>query len=442
MDTRALQSIYQQGRIFEMKRAGRRVVPWVGLLMALVSSLPVQGAERLVFPDAVGFGIHTPAGTDGRVIRVTNLKPEGRGSLKEAIETEGARLVVFDVGGVIDMQRSSLKIRSPFITIAGQTAPSPGITIVRGGISVRTHDVLIQHIRVRPGDAEQPKRSGWEVDGIGVTGEDAFNVIVDHCSLTWAVDENLSSSGPNTKGAEATSHRVTFSNNIIAEALHDSSHAKGPHSMGSLIHDFSQNIAIIGNLYAHNNDRNPYFKAHTTGVIVNNLIYNPGAAAIKLSFAPSEWKGAKYEPENARVSIVGNVFIHGADTRAEVPMVFSQGDAYMEDNLAFDAQGKPLDVVTRGINILESKPSWFDGLKPIPGSQVVDSIVKNVGARPWDRDEVDKRVIKDLQQRKGRIIDSQQQVGGYPNYEPTRHRVKVPKTGRQQWLASFGSQGH
>ena len=235
------------------------------------------------------FGMNTPGGRGGRVIRVTNLLASGQGSLDAALSASGPRIVVFEVGGVIDLNKTRLNIREPYVTVAGQTAPSPGITIIRGAIFIQTHDVIVQHIRVRPGDAGEPKRSGWEPDGISTAGGDAYNVLIEHCSISWAVDENLSASGPNTEGPDATSRRIAFVNCIIAECLNDASHSKGPHSMGSLIHDFCREIAIIGNLYAHNANRNPYFKAFTTGVIVNNLIYNPGSRAIQLSFSDSEF---------------------------------------------------------------------------------------------------------------------------------------------------------
>jgi hypothetical protein len=177
----------------------------------------------------------TEGGLGGRILRVTNLNADGPGSLREALGTQGPRIVVFEVGGVIDLGESTLVIEEPFVTLAGQTAPSPGITLIRGSIRITTHDVLVQHIRVRPGDAGHPRRSGWEPDGISTYGAEAYNIVVDHCSITWAVDENLSASGPQHEGRAGTSHAVTFSNNIVAEALDDASHAEGRHSKGTLI---------------------------------------------------------------------------------------------------------------------------------------------------------------------------------------------------------------
>ncbi len=105
---------------------------------------------------------------------------------------------MFEVGGVIDMQKHEIKIKEPFLTLAGQTAPSPGITVIRTGIDVLTHDVILQHIRVRTGTAGAEPRKGRAPDAFSTIG--AHNVIVDHCSMTWAVDENLSASGPRFTG--------------------------------------------------------------------------------------------------------------------------------------------------------------------------------------------------------------------------------------------------
>src|SRR5688500_1193676 len=229
-------------------------------LAATTVSFATHASADPAFPGALGWAADTPGGRGGKIVRVTTLDAAGRGSFTEAINTQGPRIVVFEVGGVIDLGKQELKITEPFLTIAGQTAPSPGITLINGGLSIQTHDVVIQHLRVRPGEAGAAKKSGWEPDGI--TAWSARNVIVDHCSITWAVDENLSASGPRFDGGDsprdwqnATSRRVTFSNNLLAEGLSNSSHSKGEHSKGSLIHDNTSEILIVGNLYASNMER-------------------------------------------------------------------------------------------------------------------------------------------------------------------------------------------
>ncbi len=384
----------------------------------------------------VGF-TRTQGGKGGEVIRVTTLKNEGPGSLKAALETKGPRIVVFEVGGVIDLAQTNLSITEPFLTLAGQTAPSPGITLIRGGMRIEAHDVIVQHIRIRPGDVGDPKQSGWEPDGLSTVGANAHDIVVEHCSFTWATDENLSASGPRLEGPEATSRRITFRHNIIAECLSDSTHAKGEHSKGTLIHDFCQDIAVIGNLYAHNLDRNPYFKAYTTGVIVNNLIYNPGRNAIQLGYWGKEWQKSTYKPVNARVSVVGNVMRHGADTRKNLALVSDKGDAYLEDNLAFDRGGKPVPLTTKKITLLQEKPVWPEELNPLPAENVETYVLQKAGARPWERDAIDARIVEQVRTRKGRIIDSQEEVGGYPHLNPTERKLNVPAENVQAWLETF-----
>lgn len=403
---------------------------FIGIFCILIE---IASAQKSI-PGNIAFGNPTLGGLNGQVIRVTTLNSEGPGSLREAIETKGPRIVVFEVGGVIDLEKKGLEIREPYITVAGQTAPSPGITIIKGGFWTDTHDIVMQHIRVRPGDAGEPKKSGWSPDGLTTSGGNAFNIIIDHCSFTWAVDENLSASGRRTEGPDSTSHRITFSNNIIAEALDNSSHEKGPHSKGSLIHDFCRDIAIVGNLYAHNEMRNPYFKAYSEGVIINNIIYNPGKVAIQLYYSRNEWINSRYEPENCKVSIVGNILFAGVDTRKNMALVASMGDAYMEDNQAFDIEGKPIPLTFGDINILKEKPSWPHNFRALPSEDLLDYMVKNVGARPNDRDEIDRRIIQDLLDRSGEIIDSQEEVGGYPKHPESYHRLDIPEKDIESWL--------
>lgn len=407
---------------------------------SLFCFLLIQLNAQTTIPDNIAYGEPTRGGLDGKIIRVTNLESGGKGSLREALETKGPRVVVFEVGGVIDLKKSSIRITEPFLTIAGQTAPSPGITLIRGGFSVSTHDIVIKHISVRPGDAGEAKRSGWEPDGMSTSGGNAYNIIVDHCSFTWAVDENLSASGTRTEGPDSTSHKITFSNNIIAEGLHNSSHAKGSHSKGTLIHDFCRDIAVVGNLYAHNVMRNPYFKAFTEGVVVNNLIYNPGRIAIQMSYVRNEWKGAKYKPENGKISVVGNVLHKGIDSKEYIALVGNKGDAFLEDNQAYNKDGKAAELTSGEMEILSVKPSWPDNLVALPSSVLEDYILANVGARPKDRDPIDQRIIDDFVNRKGKIIDSQEEVGGYPSYKKTYRKLDIPKENIESWLEKMAAE--
>jgi len=422
-----------------MNRRHTLISACLGLFAALALSLsnPAPALAQsgpLAFPGALGWASATPGGRGGEIIRVTNLNSEGPGSLRAAIEADGPRIVVFEVGGVIDLEMKTLRLRNPFITIAGQTAPSPGITLIRGGMDITAHDVIVQHIRIRPGSADQGWMSGWDEDGISTVG--AYNVIIDHCSLTWATDENLSASGPRFTGSTpeewraGTSHNITFSNNIVGESLAYSSHSKGEHSKGSLIHDNVTGLLIIGNLYAHNYERSPLFKGGVHGVIVNNLIYNPGPRAIHYNLAPEEWGDVPFEV--GKMSVVGNVLRAGPSTPTDhlaFMMIGGAGDVeyYGLDNIAVDQVGEPMRMfgryTTSPARIIEVSrpPVWWEGLTPIPAVDVQRSVLSTAGARPWDRDMRDVLLIAEVAEGRGEIIDHEREVGGYPAVgEPSR----------------------
>jgi hypothetical protein len=392
------------------------------LLGLWVLSISANGQE-LAFPGAQGWASTTPGGRGGKIIRVTTLADKGPGSFAEAIAVADPRIIVFEVGGIIDLKGQILSIRNPFLTIAGQTAPSPGITFVDGGINVHTHDVVIQHIRIRQGAARHAK--GWEPDAMATIS--AYNVIIDHCSFTWAVDENCSASGPRFKGdtpdewRKNTSHRITMSNNIIAEGLSNSTHPKGEHSKGTLIHDNATEIAVLNNLYASNRDRNALFKGGARGIYVNNYIHNPGRNAIRYGLVNEEWEGHPHE--KGQLTIIGNVMQHGPSS-SDMPL-FNAGngpcEVYMDDNIAKGKTGQAAKLFTGdSTKLVQQKPVWYDAIRPLKAAEVQKSIIKNVGARPWDRDENDKRIIAEMLDLTGKVIDSETQVGGYPAAKSTQ----------------------
>jgi pectate lyase len=408
-------------------------------LVALIGAAGAQqSAQPIAFPGAAGWGAQTLGGRGGQIIRVTNLNSDGPGSFRAAIETPGPRTIVFEVGGVVDLNRHTLVIREPNVTIAGQTAPSPGVSFIRGGMDIYAHDVIVQHIRIRPGAAGQPLMSGWEEDGISTQGG-AYNVIVDHCTLTWATDENLSASGPRFTGAtpdqwrQGASHDITFSNNIIAEGLSYATHRKVEHSKGSLIHDNTSNILIYANLYAHDLERSPLFKGGVRGVIVNNLIYNPGQRALHYNLMAEEWGDHPFQ--NGQMVAVGNVLRAGPSTPDHLAFLMIGGYGDLEyfgrDNIAVDQVGAPLSMFGRYTTspariIMEERPMlWPQGLTAMPAVDVQRYVLAHVGARPWDRDHHDVRLIADVAEGRGRIIDNEGQVGGYPQEAPT-HRAFNP----------------
>lgn len=408
----------------------RKIAVFGSLWLAAICASTAAESQP-AFPGAMGWAAQTAGGRGGKIIRVTTLAPEGPGSFVAAIEAKGPRIVVFEVGGVIDLQKRELKVTEPFLTIAGQTAPSPGITLIRTGIDVLTHDVILQHLRIRTGAAGAGKRSGWEPDAFSTVS--AYNIIVDHCSMTWAIDENLSASGPRFTGdtpqqwREGTSRRITYSNNIIAEGLAHASHMKGEHSKGSLIHDNIGDILIIGNLYAHNYERSPLFKGGVRGMVINNLIYDPGQRAVHYNLIPEEWSGHAYQ--NGQLALIGNVMRAGPSTPQDVALFMLGGsgdiELYEEDNIAVDRLGNALPktgryTTSKAAILPMRKPAMPQGVRPIAAVDVQDSVILNAGARPWDRDPIDARIVADTIEGRGRIIDDEAEVGGYPNYKETR----------------------
>lgn len=398
------------------------------ILSGLISAaaFPAQSAQR-------------PA-----LIRVTTLDPEGPGSLKAALDAKGPRLVVFEVGGVIDLNKTTLVIREPYLTLAGETAPAPGITLIRGGISVQSHHVVVRHIAVRPGTAGMPERSGFEPDGLSCTA--AHDVLIEQCSFTWAVDEALSASGPRFEGATPddwrrnTSHTIVFRNNLIGESLHHASHAKGPHSMGSLLHDNVTGALLMGNLYAHNNERHPLIKGGAQAVVVNNVFVNPGSACTQYTLVEDQWKGR--DPIAGKLLLRGNVMRGGVNTRPDLGLLKFGGagdlDLHAADNIATYADGRPAPMIAyyqarsdgyedtapyrpkAWIRAVPRESLWPQGLTLRPAADIESHVYRRVGARPWARDPIDARIIAEAQAGKGRIINSETDVGGYPQRTETR----------------------
>lgn len=405
------------------------------LMLAIAASTAAAGAaapEKWTPPPGWA---STRGGDAGREILVTTTAPAGPGSIAAAIEAEGPRKVVFAVAGIIDLEGRRLVARNPHLTIAGETAPSPGITLIQGGISVVTHDVIVRHLRIRPGASRAEPGSRWDIDGLN-TSSGAHDVIVDHCSISWATDENLSASGPRFRGESLedwrrnTSHRITFSNCIIAEALHQSTHSKETgHSKGSLIHDNATGIAIIGNLYISNHARNPLFKGGVRGAVVNNYIHNAGGFGFTHGLVPEQWVDREWE--RAVVTVVGNVVRKGPSTPPDAGAVrFGSNwgtafcDAYVHDNRLLDRQGDPLpeilSVYSRPgleqpwtFRLLDHPPVWPENLTAMPAAEVVEHVLANAGARPWERDAVDRRLIEEARTGGGRLIDTELEVGGY-----------------------------
>ena len=197
------------------------------------------------------------SGLEGRVIKVTNLNKSGAGSLRAAIEASGKRLVVFEVGGVINMEGSRLNIGNDDLYIAGETAPYPGITVIRAQTSVSGDNIVLSHLSFRLGDGD-----GGAPDTMGISGD---NIVLNHVAASWSIDECVSLTGAN---------RVTLYKTMITEALSYSTHKEGEHSKGSLIQRGTDNTALYHILYAHNALRNPRLHSGAKVALINGVIYN------------------------------------------------------------------------------------------------------------------------------------------------------------------------
>jgi lysophospholipase L1-like esterase len=402
---------------------------------------------------SAGWAVGTMGGRFGRIERVTTLAASGPGSLGAALKAPGARTIVFEVGGVIDLGGQTLRLAQPFVTVAGQTAPSPGITLVRGGLDIATHDVIVQHIAIRPGAYGRARRSGPDHDGLGTLGG-AHHVIVDHCSFTWATDENLSSSGPRFSGdgpeawRRATSHSITFSHNLIAEGLSDSVHPKGEHSKGTLVHDNASGVLLLGNVWVSNRERNPLFKGGTRGAVVNSLIVNPGRRAVHYNLWAGEWAGQPHQV--GQLAVVGNVLRHGPDTDPQTPLFGLGGDAPLElhlhDNLAWRVDGSAASLQGRyraadtAVTVAPAvdRPLLPPRLPVLPAAELEAVLPALVGARPWDRDPIDQRILQGVGRPAAgplpRIIDDEAQVEGLPQRRATS-RPFVPEVWDRETLA-------
>jgi hypothetical protein len=394
-----------------LKRLAKILTAYIFItLISILFYGETSAAGLPVFPGAEGFGTTTTAGSgrhlsppETTVYRVTNLNAEGPGSLKACIigdsnkgKEDDPRVCIFEVSGYIDITGSILRVYKPYLTIAGQTAPSPGITIKGGPLEILTHDVLIQHMRIRVGDDPDGFRAENR-DGLMLYGP-LSNVVIDHSSISWAVDENISVVNKVSD--------ITISNSIISGGLGNSLHPKGFHSKGLLVMPGYNNISIIKNLFAHNYERNPLMQGDGTSVILNNFIYNPGHA---VGFEGPSNKAA------VKSSIVGNYI--DVSMEEDYSKWFSKkvllykslpegSELYFDDN-------DPGEVYIQGQTDprVEYKPVWYEGLKVLNSYEVEEFVLKNAGARPTDRDMVDERIMNDVVSRTGEMVDCVESYG-------------------------------
>jgi hypothetical protein len=308
------------------------------------------------------------------------------------------------VSGTISLS-SKIEVTNPYLTVAGQTAPSPGITVKGGDVRICTHDVMIQHFRTRHG-------SGSTGDSIAIgqyNNPNVYNVVLDHVSASWGTDENADT--------WFEPHDVTISNSIFSEGLNGSGHG-----MGLLIGDSTKRVAVIGNLLAHNYQRNPLVKGDASAVVLNNLMYDGGI--LWMYFDDPRGAG----PISA--STVGNVFIDGPSTASpkyiQVKGTVQSGTKiYLSDNKAIGSG----TLFTKGTSFdprVSSPPIWHPSLSVRSSGAVESWVLSNAGARPTDRDPVDERIVNEVKTRSGSIIGDQSEVGGFPTLAKNARTFNVP----------------
>jgi len=370
-----------------------------------------------------GFGTETKGGVGGHVTRVTTLESHGPGSLRAALAEVGPRLIVFEVGGQIDLTED-LEITNPHVSVAGQTAPSPGITLAGAGIVVKTHDVILEHLRIRLGDGPGPSphnRDGISVEGRPSGDRDVYNVLIDNCSIAWSIDEGIAFLYSGVRS-------VTVRDSIIAESLSWSLHPKGEHSMALLVGRGVRDVAVLNNLLAHNTFRNPVVAADATAFIGNNLIYDFGLHAIHVYGDPAV--------SAPRLAVVGNVGVLGDSNRGQSGLVYIPTNAdprttlFLEDNIGPDGTSvHDYLFVEKGapnFPLADGPPLWPAGFEPKPAVRLEKELLRDVGAWPAKRDDVDRRIIDQVRKRTGSIIDSPSEVGGLPASKSTSQPLEIP----------------
>ncbi|MCF2494715.1 pectate lyase family protein [Dyadobacter chenhuakuii] len=430
-------------------RNGKPYIPWAARPVDLPQS------DIPAFPGAEGGGAYSFGGRGGKVYVVKSLEDSGPGTLRDACEQGGARIIVFNVAGIIRL-KTPLIIRAPYITIAGQTAPGDGVCVAGETVWINTHDVVIRHMRFRRGETFVGRRD----DSIG--GNPIGNIMIDHVSASWGLDENMSMYrhmyNDSTGAAEAKlpTVNITIQNSIFSETLDTWNHSFGS-TLGG------ENCTFMRNLWANNAGRNPSIGWFGIFNFTNNVVFNWVHRSID---------GGDYR---AMYNIINNYFKPGPQTPKDGPIAHRivkpeagrsklgyqvYGRAYVHGNImeGFDAVTK--DNWNGGVQVEElpntgkykDKMKWNQPL-PMPQFPIMsakesfDYVLTHAGATLPRRDPVDTRVT--TQVRTGKInpidgvtlpktqfehrrlpIDSYKngiitdisQVGGYPEYKGTPYK--------------------
>ncbi|KAA6351708.1 hypothetical protein EZS27_000979 [termite gut metagenome] len=444
---------------------GRPYKPWASKPEDLLkNTIPA-------FPGAEGGGAFTAGGRGGKVIVVTSLEDEGTGTLREACETGGARIIVFNVSGIIRL-KSPINVRAPYITIAGQTAPGDGICVTGASFLIDTHDVVIRHMRFRRGEQDVAFRD----DALG--GNGVGNIIFDHCSGSWGLDENISmyrhvyNRKANGYGQKLPTVNITIQNSIFSEALDTYNHAFGGTIGG-------HNSMFCRNLFASNISRNSSVGMDGDFNFVNNIIFN--------------WWNRSVDggDDKSLYNIINNYYKPGPVTPMDKPVSYRiikpeasrdknkpdvYGLAYVNGNIVHGNDKVTKDNWAGGVQINdkpgtsghESKVRVNEPFKMPPvtimnAKEAYNFVLANAGANFPKRDEVDKRVIKTVvtgkaiyvenapefkssyvnrrlpadSYKKGIITDIRQ-VGGLPEYKGTPYTDSDKDGMPDAWEKKYG----
>lgn len=379
-------------------KEGRPYIPWA----ARPYDLPQ--AKIPSFPGAEGGGMFSLGGRGGQVITVTNLNDRGPGSFREACETGGARMIVFNVAGIIRLN-SPIIVRAPYLTIAGQTAPGDGVCVAGESFWVNTHDVVVRHMRFRRGETKVSHRD----DSFG--GNPIGNIMIDHCSCTWGLDENISfyrhmySPGKGYNDEKLPTVNVTIQNTISAKALDTYNHAFGS-TLGG------ENCAFVRNLWASNAGRNPSVGWYGIFNFVNNVVYNwvhrssdGGDYRAMFNMVNNYYKPGPLTPKD---SPVGHRILKPESGRSKLDY-HVYGRVYADGNIM---EGYP--EITKnnwagGIQVEDQKdtegytenmrarePFVMPHVSLMSAMDSYEYVLKNVGANIPRRDIVDERVVEEV----------------------------------------------
>jgi pectate lyase len=342
-----------------------------------------NGLAQPAFPGAEGYGAVSVGGRGGQVIKVTNLNDSGPGSLRKAIETSGPRIIVFEVSGNIMLQ-SRLTINRPYVTIAGQTAPGDGVAVVGEQVNVETHDVIIRYLRFRATDLKQKELDALTDD----SGQ--YNVIIDHCTVSWGIDETLSF---------YRGHDFTIQWCMITESLYNSCHSKGPHGYGGIWG--GTRASFHHNLLAHHSSRTPRFARDCYMDHRNNVIYNWGF-------------NSAYGGERSSINIINNYYKYGPATRSGSVRyrIYQCSDtdakAYVAGNYVEGYRSVTIDNWSGGVQYSSGasqatlrvhSPFQAADVNTTSAEQAYIDVIADVGASYPCWDAIDSRIINEVQTR-------------------------------------------